>query len=83
MPFQPVSIHTIRSSNQRTLAEHWNTLSVGRRFPAIEGFNPQARDHTPEQLIIWDVERSGSQHQFRVRRMGLRATEALGSGPSF
>jgi hypothetical protein len=81
MSFQPVSMHSVRSSNQRTLVEHWNMLSVGRRFPSIEDFNPQARDHTPEQLIIWDVEGSGSQRQFRVRRMGLRAAEALGSGP--
>lgn len=82
MPFQPVSMHAIRSNNQRLLAEHWNMLSVGRRFPAIEDFNPQARDHTPEQLIVWDIEGSGHQRQFRVRSMGLRASEALGNrGP--
>jgi hypothetical protein len=80
MPFQPVAIHTIRSSNQRALAAHWNMLAAGRRFPAIADFNPQAKDHSPEQLILWDVETSGSGRQFRVRRMGLRAAEALGTG---
>jgi hypothetical protein len=81
MPFQPVSMHAIRSSNQRALAEHWSLLSSDRRFPPIEHFNPQAKDHSPEQLILWDVESSGNSRQFRVRRMGLRAREALGSGP--
>ena len=81
MPFQSVSLHAIRSSNQRALAEHWNMLSAGRRFPAIDHFNPQAKDHSPEQLILWDVERSAGSWQFRVRRMGLRAMEALGNGP--
>jgi len=80
MPFPPISMHAIRSSNQRTLAEHWNMLASGRRFPAIDQFNPQAKDHSPEQLILWEVDRTGSSHQFRVRRLGLRAAEALGAG---
>jgi hypothetical protein len=74
-------MHAIRSSNQRALAEHWNMIASGRRFPPIDHFNPQAKDHSPEQLILWDVEGSHGARQFRVRRMGLRATEALGSGP--
>jgi hypothetical protein len=81
MPFQPVSMHTIRSSNQRALAAHWNMLSTDRRFPSFAAFQPQPKDHSPEQLIVWDVEDGGEAggRRFRVRRLGLRAEETLGA----
>ena len=75
MLFQPVSSHSVRSSNQRALLAHWNTLAANRRFPSIAEFNPQAKDHSPEQLIIWDVE---GPMRFRARKLGQRAAEALG-----
>ena len=83
MPFQPVSMHSIRSSNQRALAAHWNALASDRGFPAIGAFNPQATDHSPEQMILWDVENNGEAggNCFRVRKVGLRAVEAIGDSP--
>jgi hypothetical protein len=82
MPFQRVSLHSIRSSNQRALATHWNTLAVGRGFPTIAAFNPQSTGHSPEQIVQWDVESMDEtgDRRFRVRAMGLRAAEAFGSG---
>lgn len=82
MLFPAVSIQSVRSSNQRGLVTHWNALATDRRFPAITAFNPQARNHSPEQLILWDVERTddGVGRRFRVRKLGLRAEEALGAG---
>jgi hypothetical protein len=77
MLFQPVSNHSIRSSNQRALLEHWNALAADRRFPSIAEFNPQARDHSPEQLIVWEVE---GPMRFRAHRLGQRAAEVLGAG---
>lgn len=81
MPFQPVSMHAIRSSNQRALAGYWSTLAGDRHFPTITEFDPQPKDHSPEQLILWDVERAGPNAGlcFRVRRLGLRAAETLGA----
>jgi hypothetical protein len=83
MPFQPVSMHSIRSSNQRALAAHWNALASDRGFPAIGAFNPQATGHNPEQMILWDVESAGETRSscFRVRKVGLRAVEAIGDSP--
>lgn len=81
MPFQSISLHSIRSSNQRALAGHWNALAANQRFPTIEGFTPQATGHSPEQMILWDVEHTGEAgRRFRVRKLGLRAAEAFGSG---
>ena len=50
-------------------------MATNRRFPSIAEFNPQAKDHSPEQLIIWDVE---GPMRFRARKLGQRAAEALG-----
>jgi hypothetical protein len=81
MPFQSVSMHAIRSSNQRALATHWNMLATDRRFPSFAAFQPQPKDHSPEQLIVWDVETGGdASSRFRIRRLGLRAEETLGAG---
>jgi hypothetical protein len=83
MPFPPVSMHSIRSSNQRTLATHWNALAADRGFPPIGAFQPQAANHSLEQIILWDVERAGEAggNCFRVRKVGLRAAEAIGDSP--
>lgn len=82
MLFPAISIQSIRSSNQRGLIAHWNMLAADRRFPAIDAFSPQAKDHNPEQLLLWDVERTGddSGRRFRIRRLGQRAAETLGTG---
>ena len=81
MSFQPVSLHSIRSSNQRALAAHWNALAANRAFPAIEEFSPNPKDHNPGQLIVWDVERTDGDggYRFRARQLGERAVEALGN----
>lgn len=81
MPFLSVSTQSIRSSNQRSLVAHWNALAVDRRFPAIAAFSPQPKDHSPEQLIVWDVESSdaGGGRRFRIRSLGQRAVETLGT----
>jgi hypothetical protein len=80
MPFQQVSLHSIRSNNQRTLATQWNTLAAANGFPAIDVFQPQAAGHNPEQIIVWDVDHAGEAglRRFRVRTVGLRAMEAFG-----
>lgn len=84
MPFQPVSMHAIRSSNQRALAAHWNALAKDNRFPSITAFNPQRKDHSPEQLIAWDIESTGGHagagRRFRLRSLGQRPAEILGAG---
>ena len=81
MPIQPVSLHAIRSSNQRALAAHWNALAANRPFPVIEEFSPDPKDHNPGQLIVWDVERTDADggYRFRARQLGERAVEALGN----
>jgi hypothetical protein len=80
MTFQRVSLHSIRSNNQRALATQWNTLAAADGFPAIDLFQPQAAGHNPEQIIVWDVEDAGEAGDrcFRVRKVGQRATEAFG-----
>jgi hypothetical protein len=80
MTFQRVSLHSIRSSNQRALATHWNTLAASSGLPAISGFSPQSAGHSLEQIILWDVERMSEAggRCFRVRQVGLRAKEAFG-----
>src|SRR5688572_5316847 len=80
MPFQQVSLHSIRSNNQRALATQWNTLAAANGFPAIDVFQPQAAGHNPEQIIVWDVDHAGEAglRRFRVRTVGLRAMEAFG-----
>lgn len=82
MAFQRVSLHSIRSSNQRALATHWNMTATTRGFPTIAAFNPQSTGHSREQIVQWDVERTDetSGPIFRARAMGLRATEAIGGG---
>jgi hypothetical protein len=76
-------MHAIRSSNQRALATHWNMLATDRGFPAIGAFNPQSTGHSPEQMILWDVEKTDDAGGscFRVRKVGLHAVEAIGDGP--
>lgn len=80
MLFQPLSMHAVRSTNQRALLTHWNALAAHRRFPAIEEFKPQPTGHSPEQTIWWDVERAAENgsRRFRLRSLGLRAMEAFG-----
>jgi hypothetical protein len=77
MQFPSLSSHSIRSINQRALLTHWNAMSSDRRFPSLGEFDPQARDHSPEQIIVWDVE---GPMRFRARSLGLRAAEVLGNG---
>lgn len=80
MPVQPISLHAIRSNNQRALAMHWNMLAAGRVFPAIDEFRPQATEH-PEQMIVWDVEPAEENgYRCRLRSAGLRAQEAFANG---
>jgi hypothetical protein len=81
MPFQRVSLHSIRSNNQRALATQWNMLAASSGIPAIGGFQPQSAGHSLEQIVLWDVESNGERDGrcFRVRSVGLRATEAYGS----
>jgi hypothetical protein len=80
MPFPLVSPQSVKSSNQRSLIAHWNALAVERRFPAIDAFSPNSKDHNPEQLIVWDVERADDgSRRFRMRLLGQRAREALGT----
>jgi len=80
MPFQRVSLHSIRSSNQRALATQWNVLAASAAFPSIGGFQPQAAGHSLEQIVLWDVAPTGEMdgRSFRVRQVGLRASEAFG-----
>jgi hypothetical protein len=80
MTFQRVSLHSIRSSNQRALATQWNTLAVASGFPAIGTFDPLSAGHSLEQIVLWDVESTGEAggRCFRVRQVGLRAKEAFG-----
>jgi hypothetical protein len=80
MPFQRVSLHSIRSNNQRALATQWNVLAASTGFPAIGGFQPQAAGHSLEQIILWEVDNTVERNarSFRVRQVGLRASEAFG-----
>jgi hypothetical protein len=80
MPFQRVSLHSIRSNNQRALATQWNMLAANAGFPSIGAFQPQAAGHSLEQIVLWDVDNTVERNarSFRVRQVGLRASEAFG-----
>jgi PilZ domain len=74
-----VSPQAITSVSQRALADHWDRLAAGRRFPSIGELKPDPDMHDPKQLVVWNIEGEGSQRKFRALYQGENVAEAFNS----
>jgi len=79
MTLKLISTEAIKSPSQRALAEHWDLLAAGRRFPAFTELDPNALSHDPKQLVVWSVEGKGARQKFRALYQGQNVSQAFNS----
>lgn len=77
MSFRFASVQTIRSPSQRALAEQWDRLAAGRRFPSFTEFKPDPAVHDPKQLVVWEIEGEGRLRKFRALYQGENVADAF------
>lgn len=69
----------IKSDSQRELADHWDRLAAGRRFPAFTELDAGALSHDPKQLVVWNVEGKGPRQKYRALYQGRNVSQAFSS----
>ena len=69
----------IKSDSQRALAELWDRLAEGRRFPAFTELDARGLQHDPKQLVVWSVEGKGPRQKFRALYQGNNVAQAFNS----
>jgi hypothetical protein len=79
MPFNLTSPQPIKSVSQRALADHWDRLAAGRRFPAFTEFTPEPGRYDPKQLVVWNIEGEGRHLKFRALFQGENVEEVFSS----
>lgn len=77
MTFRLAPVHTIRSPSQRALAEYWDQLAAGRRFPAFTEYRPDPAIHDPKQLTVWGIEGEERLRKFRSLYQGENVADAF------
>jgi hypothetical protein len=79
MQFEITSLQPVKSLSQRALAEYWDRLAAGRRFPAFTEFALEPGLHDAKQLVVWNIEGEGRQQKFRAMYQGANVGEVFSS----
>jgi hypothetical protein len=79
MSFKLSTPQAIRSASLRALANHWDELTAGRRFPALTELKAVGDLHDTRQLVVWNVEGQGRLRKFRALYQGEYVAEAFNS----
>ncbi len=79
MTEQTITSEAIKSDSQRALAELWDRLAAGRRFPAFTEIDVTALSHDAKQLVVWSVEGKGPLQKFRALYQGNNVAQAFNS----
>ena len=94
MPYGPVSLQSVRSTNQRDMLALWQRASAGRLFPEITEFAPPEREIRPnshpststrKRIAHWLVVNSGTslspcsfRRELRARGPGVNLSACVG-----
>ncbi len=79
MSFKFAPHWAIKSASQLALANCWDRLAGGRRFPAFTELKLEPGIHDPGQLVAWNVEGEGRLRKFRALYQGENVAEAFNS----
>jgi len=74
-----ITSQAIESDSQRALAELWDRMAAGRRFPAFAELDAKGLQHDPKQLVVWSVEGEGPRQNFRALYQGNNVAQAFNS----
>ena len=74
-----ITSEAIKSDSQRALADLWDRLAAGRRFPAFTELDVEELQHDPKQLVVWSVEGEGPRQKFRAQYQGNNVVQAFNS----
>ena len=77
--FENGTLHSIRSVSQRALAASWARLGK-ESMPSFDRFDPEPGIHDPKQLVVWKVELSDGQLDFRALYRGRSIDDAFNEG---
>ena len=77
--FENGTLHSIRSVSQRALAASWARLGK-ESMPSFDRFDPEPGIHDPKQLVVWKVEVSDGQLDFRALYRGRSIDDAFNEG---
>ena len=78
MNFDNGTIHSIRSTSQRSLAAYWAQLALAESgLPPFDQFAPGPGIHDPKYIAVWKVEASNGQLDFRGLYRGSFIDEAV------
>jgi hypothetical protein len=79
MPTKLISPQAIKWVDQRALANKWDRLAAGRRFPAFTELKSEPGVYDPNQFVVWNVEGQGRQRKFRVLYQGENVAKVFNS----
>ena len=79
MPNEFISSQAIKWAEQRALANHWDLLAAGRRFPEFTELKSEPGTFDPNQFVVWNVEGQGRQRKFRVLYQGENVAKVFNS----
>jgi len=78
MNFDNGTIHSIRSTSQRSLAAYWAQLALAESgLPPFDQFAPGPGIHDPKHIAVWKVEAGKDQLDFRALYRGSFIDEAM------
>jgi hypothetical protein len=77
--FENGTLHSIRSVSQRALAASWARLGK-ESMPSFDRFDPEPGIHDPKQLVVWKVEVTDGQLDFRALYRGRSIDDAFNEG---
>src|SRR3984957_17708001 len=77
--FENGTLHNIRSVSQRALAASWARLGK-ESMPSFDRFDPEPGIHDPKQLVVWKVEVTDGQLDFRALYRGRSIDDAFNEG---
>jgi hypothetical protein len=78
MNFENGTIHSIRSTSQRSLAGYWAKLALAESgLPPFDQFAPGPGIHDPKYIAVWKVEAGKDALDFRALYRGSFIDEAV------
>jgi hypothetical protein len=79
MQFNPISIQSIRSAEQRHLISVWDMLAGERAFPSFLKLKPDLQSFNPKQLVVWTIESAAGRRCYRALFNGSHIGEVFNS----
>jgi hypothetical protein len=78
MQFDLIPLQAVKSISQRNLVVHWQALYAKQGLPRFDDFTPGERAHDPRRVLVWAVEHSNGERNYRHVYRGDYAVEAFG-----